>query len=298
MPIEVYDSLLDVPLDEHDPAEDGDDSLVPSRVGAIYPAPLRVPPPRAAGERLTMVAPYPGPLRRGSRNKAVRAINKGLSKAGFRRWQVFSFLFTHWTERALGRFLRAKGVPIERDAKKRIIYTRKAHVALTPHFDAYDIKYLLPQKPKPTRDEKERAAFVAQLMYLYNIRYQLAYTQFRPGDCRKPPRGADCSFSGEWAGEYSDIGSLSGYLGCGYGNTYSQLERYRRLGRVRESIRSAKPGDPKYYGSSQWNPTHVAFYIGHKDGRARVWSFGAYPVKILDASYRHDGIAVCNLTGR
>ena len=101
----------------------------------------------------------------------------------------------------------------------------------------------------------------------------------------------------EWAAKWAKLPSLSGYTTWGYGNTDTQLARFRRLGRVRESIRNAEMCDPKYYGHG-WDPSHVAFFIGRKDGRARVWSNGHFPLGIYDADYRHDGIAVCNLTGR
>lgn len=284
----VYDSLLDVPLDEY-ADDDHDDSVIPE--GEPHSAPLELGLPQTVGQT-AIVVPFIA-SKRGDSGKHIRALNRALSKAGFRRWQLFSLKFTVWVEAALKKFQKKHGLPVTG------VYDKATHAKLAPYYDAYAIKYLLlAPVPVPTKDQTERAEFMAALMYLYNIRYQLPYTQRRPGDCRKPPSGADCSFSGEWAAHYSPIGGLSGYSFCGYGNTGSQLTRFRNLGRVRESISSALPGDPKYFGSSTYNPTHVAFFIGRKDGVARVWSFGSFPAKILDAAYRHDGIAVCNLTGR
>jgi peptidoglycan hydrolase-like protein with peptidoglycan-binding domain len=295
----VYDSLLDVPLDEQDPANDGDDRLVPSEGPYAVPSVRTSFPLEGVTSSTAIAVPFIA-SQPGSRGKHVRALNRALSKAGFRRWQVFSTIWPrqipgriNWVTRAVKKFQASRGLPITGK------YDRATHEKLARFYDAYAIKYLLIAPiPKPTKDELERAAFAGELMYLYNNRFAYSYTQARPFDCRRPPsRGLDCSASGEWAGAHSPIGSLSGYPSCGYGNTDTQISRYRRLGRARATIRDAKPGDPKYYGSGG-DPSHVAYYIGHKDGRARVWSFGSYPIKILDADYRHDGIATYNLTGR
>ena len=289
---DVYDSLLDVPLDEQDPEDDGDDRKVPGDGPHEAPATKTLGVVEGVTVASAIAVPF-FPLKLNSRGKPVRALNRALSKAGFRRWQVFSFVYTIWVKRAVIRFQKSRGLP------QTGVYDRATHDKLARFYDAYAIRYLLIAPiPKPTKDELERAAFGAELMYLYNNRFDYPYTQRRPFDCRKPPaRGLDCSASGEWAGAHSPIGSLSGYPGCGYGNTDTQIARFRALNRVRPSIAAAKPGDPKYYGSGG-DPSHVAFYIGHKDGQARVWSFGSYPIKILDADYRHDGINVYNLTGR
>ncbi len=286
----VYNSLLDVPLDAQDPADDGDDSALPSG-RAVHDAPLKFGAPYEIVD-YSLAVPYI-PSKRGDRGKHVRALNRALSKAGFRKWQVFSETFTVWVERAVKDFQHHHGLP------QTGVYTKATHDKLARYYDAYAIKYLLVVPvPTPTKDDLERADFTAQLMYLYNHRYTIPYSQMRPGSCVTPPHHLDCSFSGEWAGTHCAVGSLSGYPGCGYGNTDSQLARFRRLGRVRTSILSAKPGDPKYYGTGITHPTHVAYYLGRSNGVARAWSFGSFPIKILDADYRHDGVAICNLTGR
>lgn len=213
----VYDSLLDVPLDEQDAADDGDDSTVPS--AGPHEAPRKTWTNtfvKGVTQREAIAVRF-FPLKLGSRGKPVRALNRALSKAGFRKWTVFSFVFTIWVKRALQRFQKSRGLP------QTGVYDRATHEKLARYYDAYAIKYLLLTLiPKPTNDELERAEFLSELMYLYNNRYAYPYTQARPFDCRKPPsRGLDCSASGEWAGEHSPIGSLSGFPGCGYGNCHS-----------------------------------------------------------------------------
>lgn len=286
----LYDSLLDVPLDEQDPADDGDDRHVhPERFAASSTI---VPRGRVASWS-AMAVPFFA-LKRGSRGKPVQALNRALSRAGFRRWSwPYSPLFTIWVERSLKRFQRASGLPATG------AYDRATHRALARYYDAYAIRYLLlAAKPKQSKDDKQRATFVAQLTYLYNRRSNIMYSQRRPFDCDRPPTSLDCSASGEWAGDESGLGSLSGYGSCGYGNTDTQIVRYRARGWIRDSIDDAKPGDPKYFGQGI-DPSHVAYYIGKdKQGVHRVFTFGSYPAKITRHDYRHDAIAVCNLTGR
>jgi len=301
--ITVYDSLLDVPLDPL-PESEGDDRLVPGEEGAAYvPAPVAPDPVFmvlmvALYANTNLVVPFRGPLKPGRqptdvKRRAVIAMKRSLAHADCYPWlpnkgKPFTGYFGRTAKSGLRKFTRLAAGVAEKE-----VYDREAHRALARYYDPYSIEHLL----RDTLDEREREAFLAQLMYLYNRRYGLRYTQARPWDGRKPPVGLDCSATGEWGAKWAGLKSPSGYSGWGYGNTDTQLARFRALGRVRESIASAKPGDPKYYGRG-WDPSHVAWYIGHRDGKARVFSFGSYPAGIYAHDYRHDGIATCNLTGR
>lgn len=281
----VFDSLHDVPLDEYQ-GDDGDDSLIPSGQVNHEPPPVRALASAAAPPDPHVVVPY-FYLKRNARGLAVLALVRALSVAGYGKWKgkLFSRTLGVFAERNLNKFKAKHGLP------QNGVYDRATHTQLAKFYDDYAIKHLLvAQVAKPTKEQKQRAAFIAQLMYLYNRRAYEQYTQRRAWDQHKPPAGLDCSASGEWAAEHSGLRSLSGYSGFGFGNTDSQLSRYRHLDGVRAGIASAQPGDPVYYGRGG-DPSHVAFYLG--DGR--VWSFGAYPIKILAADYRHDRIAICNL---
>lgn len=294
MNVEVFDSLLDVPLDT--PGDDGDDRTVPGAEGIGY-----IPPPEPPEIALLLgvyttaryVVPFQGPLKLGSRGRAVIALKRALAHADCYPWlptvgKVFTPILGKAAERGIRKFsLLAAGV----DETK--VYTRALHLKLAPYYDPYSIRHLL----HDTLDEREREAFLAELMYLYNRRFTIRYSQARPWDGRKPPAALDCSAAGEWAAKWAGLDSLSGYTGWGWGNTDTQIARFRSLGRVRESIQNAAVGDPKFYGRG-WDPSHVAYYIGRADGRPRVWSSGSYPFGIYDADYRQDGIAICNLTGR
>lgn len=286
---DVFQSLAEVPVDVYD-GDDHDDRDTPAgHLHSFAPAPrlLAAAAPRSKpADNVAVPFAY---VKQGDRGPQVKALKRALSRAGYGTWlgAKFTALMGPFATRSLNRFKTARGLPANG------VYDKAAWRQLAPYFDAYSIRHLLNAKTAaPTRDEKLRNAFLAELMYLYNRRALLSYTQRRPFDTRKPPAGLDCSASGEWAAKWTGMmKSLSGYPSFGYGNTDSQLHRYRQLRALRAGIRGAEVGDPVYYGRGG-DPSHVAFYIG--DGR--VWSFGAYPIKILAHDYRHDRIALCDLT--
>ena len=283
----VFDSLLQVPIEESTQDDDGDDSLIPAGETSYLPPPapvvltLTIPTVRA------IAVPFVGPLEPGMNNNAVKAMARALAHAGYLPWAPFVLgSYFGWRKRkALIKFKQDHGL------SGSPIYGDKAHHALAPFYDQYAIHYLL----QGSLDDRQREKFISMLYYLYNMRYNLPYTQRRPYDRRKPPTiGEDCSSAGEWAAEWSDMPSLSG-LARGWGNTYSQLDRFKKLGRVRGSILQAKPGDPRYYGA----PSHVAYWLGVDSwGTMRVISNGSHPMKILKYDYRSDGHWICNLTGK
>lgn len=285
--IDVYDSLLDVPLDEA-PKEEGDDSTVPGEPGVIHAPPE----PRmmmAAISRETAVVPFRGPFRVGMRAPGIKAMKRAGSRAGYVKWHPFDGRFYRGTREWLLKFQGDNNVPATG------VYDTATHARMARFYDAYSINYLLVD-PADAKDALARKAFLANIMYLYNRRYQMAYSQARPWDGRRPPWRLDCSSTGEWCGYFSPVGLLSGYTSPGWGNTDTQLSRFRSKGWMRSGIKEAALCDPKYYGRGT-DPSHVSFFIGKSDGVSRVASFGSYPMKILAHDYRHDGIAVCNLTG-
>ncbi len=280
--ITVYDSLLDVPLD--DPGEDGDDSIVPSGEGAYFEpmqpdTQLLLTLPSTAG---SLAVPYFF-LKPGSHGKPVVALNRALSRAGYRKWQVFSRVWNRWVTKALKKF------QADHNLKVTGVYDKETHRLLARYYDAYSIKFLLKAALPPVdKNAEKRMDFQAELMYIYNIRWNVYYTQRRAFDVFKPPRGLDCSASGEWGCKWADIPSPSGYSSYGYGNTWSQMSRLNSLGR-RTTVAKGKIGDFVFYGRG--GPTHVAYYIGGE----RVWSFGSYPCKILSVYYRSDYLGIYSL---
>lgn len=282
----VYDSLADVPLDEYH-GDDGDDQRVPSEE-VPFDAPRIL---QAAGSAVTpdphLVVPYVY-AKAGDRGPHIKALKRALSRAGYGTWlgSKFTSLLGPFAVRSLNAYKRKLLLPANG------VYDKATHQKLAGFYDAYAIKYLLnAQVVKPTADQLRRNAFIAELMYLYNRRGSVQYTQRRAFDTAKPPYGLDCSASGEWAAKWCGMKSLSGYSSFGFGNTDSQIQRYRNLNAARASVVTAVAGDPVYYGRNG-DPSHVAFYIG----AGRVWSFGAYPIKLLAYDYRHDRIGFYNLT--
>lgn len=281
----VYDSIHQVPLDTYQ-GDDGDDSTVPAGQQDHQPATIRTLASATQPPEPNIVAHYYY-AKRGDVGPHILALVRALSVAGHGKWKgkLFSNKLGLFAEKNLNAFKKKHGLP------QNGVYDRATHNQLAKFYDGYAIKFLLnAQTPKPDKDVQRRNAFIAELMYLYNRRTHEQYTQARAYDTDKPPYGLDCSSSGEWAAQHGGLKSLSGYRYFGYGNTDSQLSRYRSLRAVRDSIVKAKPGDPLYYGRGT-DPSHVAFYLG--DGR--VWSFGGYPIKILAHDYRHDRIAICDL---
>lgn len=278
----VYESFLDVPFDE--PGVDGDDSLVSFSEGVPYtPATVDML-MSATPATMNLVVPY-FLLKSGSKGKPVRALNRALSKAGYRKWQQFSYVWNPWVTKALKEFQTDNGL------KGTGVYDKTTHSKLARYYDSYAIKHLLTaKKPQASKEEIKRQEFQAELMYIYNIRWNVYYTQRRPFDVFKPPKGLDCSASGEWACKWAEIPSPSGYSGYGWGNTWSQMGRLQKLRRKR-SVSQAEIGDFVFYGSN--GPTHVAYWIGE----GRVWSFGSYPAKILPVYYRSDYLGIYDLMG-
>lgn len=292
--MDVYESLLDVPVDEY-VGDDNDDQEVPT--GEVPHTP-----PRQLAGLAGGVHPNPNQavpfvyVKARDRGPQVKALKRALSRAGYGTWlgSKFTGLMGPFAIRSLNRFKKAHGLSTSGSANG--VYDKATWRELAPYFDAYAIKFLLGAKsPAQTREQKIRQAFLAELMYLYNRRAVERYTQGRPWDLGKPPWGLDCSASGEWAAKWTGVmKSLSGYIGWGFGNTDSQLSHFRSSGAVRSGIATADVGDPFYYGRGG-DPSHVAYWIGVKNGVGLVWSFGAYPIKILPHDYRHDRIAICNL---
>lgn len=145
-----------------------------------------------------------------------------------------------------------------------------------------------------TPEERIREAIVQAGFFWYGKRYNISYSQYRPMSLGYPPwfpTRWDCS--GFYtaccrAGKAADPNGRN-YDGLGYTGTLMS-----RGTRVR-SIRDLQPGDPIFYGSSRGmpgfssgDPTHVALYVGYRNGAHMVLTLGSYPMKYVPYSYRHD----------
>jgi hypothetical protein len=296
--IEVYDSLLDVPLDDTD-EPDGDDSSVPGEEGALY-----VPEPVAVRFKIDVpiarsIAVRFIPVKRGDRGPAVFAVKRAALDAlgDDRGWKSLA-ASTPGSKRWAGPFFPGLMVRVQKHFHLPSTgrYDHATHLKLAAHYDRFGLALLeAAAKPVLTKEQKLRIAFLAELTWLYNHRWGIVYRQNRPFDTGKPPWALDCSSSGEWAAKWAGLGSLSGYPSFGYGNTDSQLARYRERGMLRSGLLAAIAGDPIYYGRG-WDPSHVGFYLGYtKTAGHRSWHFGSFPIKIRPPDYRHDRIAITDL---
>ena len=160
--IEVYDTLLDVPLDEPEP--DGDDQVVPGEEDVVYDPPVVMAEGILLPKKEVMVVPFRRVLKPGSRGRGVIALKRSLSHAHYLKWigMNFSPVFGPRTGRALKKFKQdnnLSGTPV---------YGREAHKKLARFYDSYSIRHLL--REIKTVDDRQREAFLAELMYVYNRR--------------------------------------------------------------------------------------------------------------------------------
>ena len=236
-----------------------------------------------------IVVPYL-PCKLGDRGPAVRALRRALKNAGYGK---LAGQYLPWGQ-GLSKLLRQFeiGAGLHSGGTATNAYVKATHLKLARYYDAPALKSLNLAQAN-TRKQKIRAAKVANCMYLYNIRTQLAYRQTRPWDRRKPPAALDCSGAKGWGDERA--GAPSCGQPFGYGNTWTQMDWYIGKGAVRE-LQQAEPGDPVYYGRSITNTTHVADYLGRNEqGQDIVFSNGSYPCAIRALDYRRDRQAICNL---
>ena len=171
-------------------------------------------------------------------------------------------------------------------------YTMQTHKKLARFYDAYNLKLVAIWRSLSKEDAK-REAVVANLMYLYNIRWNLQYSQARPWDRRKPPRRLDCSGAKGWADERAGLPTPG--LPYGWGNTWSMTDYYMGRHALRD-LNQVQRGDPIFYGRSVTDPTHMTIYLGRRDdGEDMVFSNGSYPCKVLPIDYRGDRVSIFDL---
>jgi hypothetical protein len=143
-------------------------------------------------------------------------------------------------------------------------------------------------------EERIRSTGVAAGFFWYTHRAEISYSQFRPMSLVKPPFVPprwDCSgFATNCfrAGVATDPNGR-GYDGLGYTGTL--MDHGTRV----LSVSDLKPLDLIFYGSSvakpgfnAGDPTHVAVYVGYRDGAHMVLSMGSYPMRYAPWNYRHD----------
>lgn len=240
-----------------------------------------------------IVVPYFA-AKEGDAGQAPVIIGRALARAGFGNLQWATRGRKKWDPRLstlLRQFEIANGIHPGGTATRA--YTQATHAKLARYYDAYNLR-LVAEMKADTAEQRLRARKVANCMFLYNMRYQLPYRQWRPWDRRRPPAALDCSGAKGWSDEQAGAPKCGNPWG--YGNTWSQLKYYAAQHGIRKGLTTAQPGDAIYFGTSVSNPTHVADYLGRNaQGQDTVFTNGSYPCKVKEAHYRGDQVAVCDL---
>jgi cell wall-associated NlpC family hydrolase len=233
--------------------------------------------------------PFARTLREGSVGRDVRAVKNTLRRLGYQGMDFSSAKYGAGTVAAVERFQKKHGIDTGHGT-----YGPGTHALLSPSMGRTDLaRYravyakLHPVKPKPKTD-RQRLVDAAYL--IYNNRASITYSQNAVlrweglhNGIRPPqfPRHSDCSSAVSWD-YWLVFGSGPDFLNgqnwkAGY--TGTQINHGKKI-----SVGQARPGDLVFYGSTPWNITHVAIYVGN----GRVISHGSDPVGIYPVGYRLD----------
>ena len=250
-----------------------------------------------------MAAPnvkFPRDITRGCTGKDVVAHKRAISRAVPKRypWHDFTPYAGDNFMRAVQAWKRSKNMnSLPRIGRTAHEALERTHAKEKPDewaFDAVAVKLahdyweLVQVKP----ESKVREAIVSAAFYWYAHRGRIAYSQYRPFQMGKPlwvPSRWDCSAFAtnvHYAGGAPDPNGRN-YDHLGYTGTL--CDHGVRVG----SIDQLDPGDLIFYGSSgsrpgfpSGSPTHVAVYVGVKNGRHMVISHGHYPMGYYPYNYR------------
>jgi hypothetical protein len=274
--VEVYDNFHAVPLD--DPGTDGDDSTpVGDRLLIPTPQLLTVTKPTS------MVVPFRA-CEPGDTGDKVYALKR--AHARFRGGGRLAMLMAKppsvrrtWSQyTGPGSFTRDF-----RETRRRLglpltptVYDEAAWKKLAPWFDSLAISLITPKISNVIQKQ------LAWHTVLYNRRGSVAYSQARPSQLGRAENISRADCSGSIAGGCDWAGILP-KVDWRWTNTDVQI----LFGQPVASLAQAKPGDVVLYGQGG-NPSHEALYLGGN----RVWSFGSFPIKLLNVDYRGDRIAI------
>jgi hypothetical protein len=145
-----------------------------------------------------------------------------------------------------------------------------------------------------TPEQMVREAICAAGFFWHSHKLSIAYSQARPFELGRPPfvpQRWDCS---AFATNCHFAGGAPDPNGRGYdhlGYTGTLMTRGTRV----STVGNLDPGDLIFYGHSvakpgfnAGDPTHVALYVGYRDGAHMVLSMGSYPMSYVRYDYRHD----------
>jgi len=252
-----------------------------------------------------MAAPnvkFPRDITRGCAGKDVIAHKRAISRAVPQRypWHEFTPYAGDKFIRAVMEFKRSKNMNslprlgrtchevLERTHKKDSKQWAFDAVAIQ---DAHDYWELVQTKP----EEKVRQAMVSAAFFWYAHRGSIAYSQARPFQVGKPvwvPSRWDCSAFYTCCSYAGGAPDPNGRDFDHQGYTGTLIDHGVRV----PDVSHLEPGDAIFYGFTRYeqpgfpkgSPTHVAFYVGVKDGEHRILSHGHYPMGYYTYDYRSD----------
>lgn len=266
---DVYTSILDVPPDFQDYEEfratypDGDDSLLAHVTNDAttdvvksrgIPDTIAGPPLSLKPTRLTRVVPLPRQLKRKMKGLDVLAVQRAISKAGYRKWgSMFTGQFGEGLEMQLRRFQKDHHLHIDGQ------YGPETHNAMKKYYDGYGARLMLREQALLAKQNDPRKLIVIGATWGYNHRWLIHYTQggsrmygvrYRihiPGI----PYYEDCSSFATWCYYQAGLPDPNhlGYSGYGFTGT---------LGSHGVNVSVAKPGDLCFYGWRPWHHVSVA----------------------------------------
>lgn len=245
---------------------------------------------------------FPREIHQGNSGKDVHAHKIAISRArpDLYPWTEFTPLAGEFFMDAVVKWKRSKGLGTTRvlggRAHEVLERTHRKNHPTEWAFDAHAISLAQEYYDAVTKtpDEIVRERGVQAAFFWYAHKMVTAYSQYRPFSLGKPPWVSarwDCSgfaTNCHFAGGAPDPNGR-GYDHLGYTGTL--MTRGTRV----NSILSLKPLDLIFYGHSvakpgfnAGDPTHVAVYVGHRDGAHMVISMGSYPMSYVRYDYRHD----------
>lgn len=280
----VYTSFADAP-DDVVTIPDGDNSklhIVSKKKGEVLwlPHVADAPLVPSASAPLRRIVPLPRTLHILMKGVDVKALQRALSRAGYRKWGFFTENFGSGVLKQLKAFQRAHGL------KQDGIYGPATHAKLKSFYDLYGTS-LMVQEQKILFVEQPQQRLLASATLCYNNRDKIGYTE---GPLRmwgvthhihspNYPITGDCSAMTTWYyydDELPDPNNL-GYDGEGFTGTEC-------LHGVNVSLDQLQIGDLVFYGY-RYPYKHVAIYVGN----GKVISHGsAIGPLLLPVNYRSD----------
>lgn len=281
--MEVYTDIKDVPLDEYTIPDgiDKEDQDKQSLIDLLSCQGRQANGIDREAVRKSYIIPFRRAIERGTRGRDVIGAKRAIWKANdLKVPKGASQLFGSIAVRELEKFQHRVGL------KADGILGRNTLKKLAPYFDAYAFLLYVGYPPSSSATKQKQNLFVAYMMWGYNEKNLIGYSEYRPmiymNNLKELPISEDCSSfytkGAKFAGFKDPNGYSPQYPGWGYTGTLAAHGKHVLSPSV------AQPGDAFLYGLAP-NYYHVAGYVGS----GRVVSLGSPPGPLLlEWDYRND----------